>query len=127
MNRSFYQITLFTAIFFIQISSIRAEVLKLGVLAPEGTTWAKSINAIAEEMAQKTNNRVSLKVFYGGNQGDEPVVLRKIRAQQLQGGIFTGRVLGEVYGSTRLMEVPFTFFHNQEWASSTLKKMEGSF
>lgn len=99
----------------------------MGVLAPEGTTWAKSIDKIADEIEAKTKKQVKLKVYYGGKQGDEPFVLRKIRDNILQGGIFTGRVLGDIYGSTRLMEVPFTFAHNQKLASHLLEKMEETF
>ncbi len=100
-----------------------ALTLKVAVLAPEGTTWAKSLKQTVDEINQSTAGRVKVKVYYGGTQGDEPDVLRKVRVQHLNGGIFTGKTLGEINGDVRVMEVPFTFFDDREKAWSTLEKM----
>jgi TRAP-type C4-dicarboxylate transport system substrate-binding protein len=100
-----------------------ANGIKVGVLAPEGTGWAKIIKKMAVEVKEATKGNVDIKVYYGGSQGDEQDVLRKIRIGQLQGGIFTGKTLGDINGDVRVMEVPFTFNNNREKALKTLQAL----
>lgn len=97
--------------------------IKLAVLVPEGTTWGNSLKKLSKEISTATGGEVALKVYYGGVAGDEPDVLRKVRVGQLQGGIFTGKVLGDIYGDLRAIEIPFTFYGNQKKAGDTLVKL----
>lgn len=107
----------------ISIQASYAAVVKVGVLAPEGTGWAKNIKKMVDEVKEATKGEVDLKVYYGGSQGDEQDVLRKIRIGQLQGGIFTGKTLGEINGDVRLLEIPFTFNHDHQKAQKMLEEM----
>ncbi|MGZ3788902.1 MAG: TRAP transporter substrate-binding protein DctP [Bacteriovorax sp.] len=97
--------------------------IKVGVLVPEGTGWAKIIKKMTAEIKDATKGNVDLKVYYGGSQGDEQDVLRKIRIGQLQGGIFTGKTLGDISGDVRVIEIPYTFNNNREKALKTLKNL----
>lgn len=103
--------------------TLNAQTLKVGVLAPEGTTWAKKMDEMAKEIKKATDGKVKLRFYFGGSQGDEPDVLRKIRVGQLHGGIFTGKTLGEIAGDVRVIELPFTFGDDREKALGTLQKM----
>ena len=100
-----------------------AAPVKVGVLVPEGTGWAKIIKKMTAEIKEATKGNVEIKVYYGGSQGDEQDVLRKIRIGQLQGGIFTGKTLGDINGDVRVMEIPFTFNNNREKALKTLEEL----
>lgn len=103
--------------------NLMAAPIKVGVLAPEGTGWAKNIKKMTTEIKEATKGNVEIKVYYGGSQGDEQDVLRKIRIGQLQGGIFTGKTLGEINGDVRVIELPFTFNNNREKALKTLQTL----
>ncbi len=103
--------------------SASAATIKVGVLVPEGTGWAKIIKKMTTEIKEATKGNVELKVYYGGSQGDEQDVLRKIRIGQLQGGIFTGKTLGDINGDIRVMEIPFTFNNNRDKALKTLQNL----
>ncbi len=83
--------------------------LKIATLAPEGSTWMRIMEQLDAEIREKTAGEAGLKLYPGGIQGDESVVLRKIRSGQLHGGGFTGVGLGEIAPSLRVMEVPFLF------------------
>lgn len=107
--------------------SLSAAPIKIGVLAPEGTGWAKNIKKMTTEIKDATKGNVELKVYYGGSQGDEQDVLRKIRIGQLHGGIFTGKTLGEINGDVRVMELPFTFNFNREKALKTMQALSPFF
>jgi TRAP-type C4-dicarboxylate transport system substrate-binding protein len=61
-----------------------------------------------------TENRVGFKFYPGGVQGDELVVLRKIRLGQIHGGGFTGQGLGEIAPALRVLELPFMFKNSAE-------------
>lgn len=100
-----------------------AAPIKVGVLVPEGTGWAKIIKKMTAEVKEATKGNVEIKVYYGGSQGDEQDVLRKIRIGQLHGGIFTGKTLGDINGDIRVMEIPFTFNNNRDKALKTLQNL----
>ena len=104
--------------------NLDATTLKIAALAPEGTTWAETLKKMAKEIENKTNGEVKIKLYMSGSQGDEPDVLRKIRVGQLQGGIFTGKTLGAINGDARVMEIPFTFYDDNEKAYNTLNELE---
>ncbi len=101
-----------------------AATLKLGVLAPEGTSWANSLKQMAKDVETKTAGRIQFKTYFGGAQGDETDVLKKIRIGQLHGGFFTGKTLGELYSDVRVMELPFTFGVDNKRAMNALEKVE---
>lgn len=108
-------------------SALAATQIKLAVLVPEGTTWGKSLKQLSREVEKETQGQVKLKVYFGGVSGDEPDVLRKVRIGQLQGGIFTGKILGDIYGDVRAMEIPFTFYGDEKKASKTLAELTPRF
>jgi TRAP-type C4-dicarboxylate transport system substrate-binding protein len=82
---------------------------KIATLAPDGSTWMKIMEELDAEIREETDGEAGLKFYPGGIQGDETVVLRKIRAGQLHGGGFSGVGLGEIAPSLRVLEVPFLF------------------
>ncbi len=104
-------------------TSLFASPIKIGVLVPEGTGWAKIIKKMTGEIKEATKGNVEIKIYYGGSQGDEQDVLRKIRIGQLHGGIFTGKTLGDINGDVRVMEIPFNFNQNREKALRTLQAL----
>tara|TARA_Y100000748_G_scaffold292830_1_gene281745 strand:- start:407 stop:1372 length:966 start_codon:yes stop_codon:yes gene_type:complete len=108
-------------------SQVQAARLKVGVLAPEGTNWAKNMKKMAKEVKKATDGEVKFKFYFGGSQGDEVDVLRKVRINQLQGGVFTGKTLGEIEGDIRVMEIPFQFGGDREKAWKTLEKLSPYF
>ncbi len=106
------------------IISASAKTYKISTLAPEGTTWAKNLQLVAQDVKKATNGEVKFKFFFGGTQGDEPDVLRKIRIGQLHGAIFTGRALGDIYSDIRMLEVPFNFKKGRSQFQKALKGLD---
>jgi TRAP-type C4-dicarboxylate transport system substrate-binding protein len=120
------QIIFLLTVFF-SMNLFAAQQVKLAVLVPEGTTWGGSLKHMSKEIETATGGEVSLKIYYGGVAGDEPDVLRKVRIGQLHGGIFTGKILGEIYGDVRVMEIPFSFYGDQKKAMAALTKLTPEF
>jgi len=86
-----------------------ATEIKLATLAPEGSTWMKTMHRIDEDVRAQTQNRVGFKFFPGGVQGDEKDVIRKMRNGQVHGAAFTGFGLGVIVPEVRVLELPFMF------------------
>jgi len=83
--------------------------IKIATLAPEGSTWMKTMHKIDDDTRAKTQNRVGFKFFPGGVQGDEKDVIRKMRNGQVHGAAFTGFGLGSIVPEVRVLELPFMF------------------
>ncbi len=83
--------------------------IKFATLAPDGSTWMKTMHAIDDAVRERTANRLGFKFYPGGVQGDEKDVLRKIRNGQLHAGGFTGNGLGAIVPEVRIQELPFLF------------------
>jgi len=87
----------------------RATTLKIATLAPDGSFWMQELRKGGEEIAQRTAGRVTVKYYPGGSMGSDRVVLRKIRAGQLQGGALTGGALAEISTDARIYSMPMLF------------------
>lgn len=83
--------------------------IKIATLAPDGSTWMKTMRAIDEDVRAKTANRVGFKFYPGGVQGDEKDVIRKMRNGQIHGAALTGFGLGAIVPEMRVLELPFMF------------------
>jgi TRAP-type C4-dicarboxylate transport system substrate-binding protein len=95
---------------FAQAPKPKAAVeIKIATLAPEGSTWMKTMHKIDDDVRAKTENRVGFKFFPGGVQGDEKDVIRKMRNGQVHGAAFTGFGLGSIVPEVRVLELPFMF------------------
>ena len=88
--------------------------LKFATLLPTGTAWSKLLDNWVKEIETKSQGRLKVKMYSGGVMGDEPDVLRKIRKNQLQGGLFTGYGIGRIYSPARVLEMPFLFKNTDE-------------
>ncbi len=94
--------------------SAKTYELKFATLMPTGTSWSKLLDDWVSEVEEKSEGRLKFKMYPGGVMGDEPDVLRKIRKNQLHGGMFTGYGIGRIYSPARVLEVPFLFKNTDE-------------
>jgi TRAP-type C4-dicarboxylate transport system substrate-binding protein len=124
MRTSKTAMALLTALFVALLSpAVEAKVqIKIATLAPEGTTWMKVMNALANDVKKETGGEVVLKFYAGGVMGDEGDVIRKMRFGQLHGGGFTGRGLGEINPAERALELP-SLFENYGEVDCVLDKL----
>jgi TRAP-type C4-dicarboxylate transport system substrate-binding protein len=88
--------------------------IKMATLQPRGSTVMKIVEKIRAEIKEHTSNEVDYKIYWGGVQGDEDAVIRKIRLKQLHGGIFTGHGLSRLVPETRVTQLPYVFRNRGE-------------
>lgn len=98
-------------------SSVFAEkkhIIKFSTLAPEGSSWMKSMRNFSGKIKKATDGNVAFKFYPGGVSGDEKDVIRKMRIGQLHGAGFTGVGLGTILPEVRVLDLPFLFQSDKE-------------
>lgn len=98
-------------------------VIKMATLAPKGTAVAKAFEELAGKIRERTGGEVAFKTYWGGVQGDEKDVMRKIKLGQLHGGGFMGPGLGLIVPEVRVTEIPYVF-RNYEEVGYVRKKLQ---
>ena len=88
--------------------------IKFASIAPEGTTPINVMRELGSTVSEKTGGTVRFRFFPGAVAGDEPDVIRKMRAGQLHGGGFTGAGLGLILPEVRVLELPYLFRNSAE-------------
>ena len=83
-----------------------ATVLRIGTLAPNGSSWMRVFNAWNNTLSQKTGGKLKLHFFAGGAAGDERDFVRKMRAGQLDGAAVTTVGLGQIVRSCLVLQAP---------------------
>lgn len=83
--------------------------IKFATVAPEGTSWMTVMKEYDAAVRKESGGRLGFKIYANSVQGDEKVVLRKIRAGQLHAGGFTGVAMGEIASKVRILDSPFLF------------------
>ena len=85
------------------------QTLKIATLAPDGSGWINTLRDIDSEVRERTRDKVRLKIYPGGVQGNEDVMIRKIRVGQLHGGGFGGTGTSKIFPDVLALEMPFLF------------------
>jgi len=94
----------------IYVPNVTADMrIKIGTLAPSGSTWFNSFKKMGKEIEKNSQDVSRFKVYGGGIQGTELDVLKKMGNSQLHGGVFTGPTLGMIVPDFRIMELPAMF------------------
>jgi len=86
-----------------------AESIKFATLAPKGSTWMNNFDAMAKELRSKTDGELQFRFYPNGVQGDEPDVVRKMRAGLLHAGAMTATGLGEIQQEVLIFQLPRMF------------------
>ena len=83
--------------------------IKIATLAPQNSEWAEKFHKGSIEIQERTENRVKLKFYWGGAQGNAKKILQKIKIRQLHGGTFSPTDFQEVYPDLNIYGLPFLF------------------
>lgn len=89
-----------------QAEEAGATILRIGTLAPDGSSWMRVFNAWKNTLEQKTAGRLKLHFYSGGAAGDERDAVRKMRAGQLDAAVVTTMGLGQIVRSSLVLQAP---------------------
>jgi len=96
--------------------------IKLATIVPDGSIWDKALKKMGADWSQATGDRVTMTVYSGGTQGDDPTVLRKIRLGALQAASLTVIGLANIDGAFNVFNVPF-FFDSYDELNAVIEKL----
>jgi len=83
-----------------------ATVIRFASLAPAGSAFMKVMKAWNRSLKEATDNRVALRFYSGGSQGDERDFIRKVRAGQMDAAGVTTTGLGMVARPVLVLTTP---------------------
>lgn len=96
--------------------------VKLGTLAPRGSSYHQSLQQMGEAWKKATGGDVQVTVYTDGAMGGEADVVRKMRIGQVQAALVTGVGLSEIDQSvTCLQMMPMVFRSLEEFEAVSAK------
>lgn len=106
------RLLLLTAAIALGIASPRAEepvLVKMGTLAPEGSSWHQILKQMGEKWSKAPGGGVTLRIYPGGVLGDEPDLVRKMRINQIQAAALSAVGLTDIDPSVSALQIPMMF------------------
>jgi len=88
--------------------------IKIATLVPEGSPWHRALKKMAAEWREISNGRVQLKIYAGGIAGNETDTIRKMRINQVQAAMVTGKGLGYIHPDFYVYQLPFMAHSDEE-------------
>jgi len=84
----------------------QTTIIRLGTLVPKGSRWHEILLAMGEEWKQASGGKIELKIYPGGEQGDEPEMVQKIRIKKLQAVAISGAGLSGIDAAVSALQLP---------------------
>ena len=112
-KRSFF-ILFVGMLLFLPVLKPAAITIKVASLVPEGSPWHRALLKIAAQWREISDGRVLVKVYPGGVAGDETDAIRKMRINQIQGAMVTGKGLAYIHPDFYVYQLPFVARNDAE-------------
>ena len=97
---------LFAALVFAAAPARADVVIKLGTLAPNGSTWHTLLKEMGQKWEQASGGKVKLRIYPGGVLGNEGDMVKKMRIGQLQAAALTTIGLHDIAPDAQAVDVP---------------------
>ncbi len=89
--------------------------IKLGTLAPQGSTWHQFMQQMAADFSKASAGKVELKIYAGGTQGNEGEMIREMSFGKLQAASITAIGMHEITPEPQAEDVPFMIDSYEEY------------
>jgi TRAP-type C4-dicarboxylate transport system substrate-binding protein len=113
-RRAWFVVLIAFAVSWSRPAAAETQEMRIATLAPTGSPWMEILEKVAGEIATKTEKRVTIKYYPGGQQGDEHDFIRKIKLGQLDGAALTAVGLAMIEPSILVLELPMLFETQEE-------------
>jgi TRAP-type C4-dicarboxylate transport system substrate-binding protein len=98
--------SLILALSLFALPAAAEERIKLGTLAPRGSTWETLLKEMGQKWSEATGGKVKLVIYAGGVAGNEGDMVKKTRIGQLQAVALTSIGLHEITPEPQSIDVP---------------------
>ena len=89
-------------------------IIRLGTLVPKGSPWHEILLNMGEEWKKASGGKIELRIYPGGEQGDEPEMVQKVRIKKLQAVALSGAGLSGIDAAVTALEVPMMLSSYEE-------------
>jgi TRAP-type C4-dicarboxylate transport system substrate-binding protein len=101
--------------FLLATAALPAQtVIRMGTLVPKGSPWHEILLNMGEEWKKASGGKIELKIYPGGEQGDEPEMVQKVRIKKLQSVALSGAGLSGIDASVTALEIPMMLSSYEE-------------
>ncbi len=87
-------------------ASAQTIVIRMGTLAPAKSRWHDILLDMGEQWKKVSGGKIELKVYPGGEQGDEPAMVEKLRIKKLQSVALSGAGLSGIEPGVSALQIP---------------------
>ncbi len=106
------------------LASAQVVTVKLGTLAPNGSTWHNLLKEMGERWAEASGGKVKLRIYAGGTQGSEGDMVRKMAVGQLQAAAITNVGMHDIVKEPQAFSAPGVIGSREEF-EAVFSKMSG--
>jgi TRAP-type C4-dicarboxylate transport system substrate-binding protein len=110
----FLTVKLTIVIILFLIQPAQGQAIKLGTLAPDGSTWYMQLRDMGEKWKKATDSKLNFKIYPGGVIGDEADMVRKMRIGQLHAAAVTSVGLSCIIPEINAFQMPLMFKSYEE-------------
>ena len=96
------------------VSPAQTTVIRLGTLVPKGSRWHEILLNMGEEWKKASGGKIELKIYPGGEQGDEPEMVQKLRIKTLQAVALSGAGLSGIDPDVAALQIPMMLSSYEE-------------
>jgi TRAP-type transport system periplasmic protein len=93
---------------FLATATLPAQttIIRLGTMVPKGSRWHEILLNMGEEWKKASGGKIELKIYPGGEQGDEPEMVQKLRIKKLQAVAISGAGLSGIDAAVTALQIP---------------------
>src|SRR5580692_3771604 len=92
----------------------QTTIIRLGTLVPKGSRWHEILQQMGEEWKKASGGKIELKIYPGGEQGDEPEMVQKLRIKKLQAVALSGAGLSGIDPDVAALQIPMMLSSYEE-------------
>jgi TRAP-type transport system periplasmic protein len=89
--------------------SAQTITIRMGTLAPRNSRWHQLLIAMGDKWKAASGGKVELRIYPGGEQGDEPEMVQKMRLGELQSVAISGAGLSGIDASASALQIPMMY------------------
>ena len=97
---------LFALLLVVASASAQTTIIRMGTLAPKDSQWHKILLDMGEQWKKVSGGKIELKIYAGGEQGDEPAMVEKLRIKKLQAVAISGAGLSGIEPGVSALQIP---------------------
>ncbi len=90
------------------------HLIRLGTLVPKGSRWHQILLNMGDEWKKASGGKIELKIYPGGEQGDEPEMVQKLRIKKLQAVALSGAGLSGIDADVAALQIPMMLSSYEE-------------